>query len=85
MSTPLAHQVSNFVKACEALHSGLIEGHVLTIEDRDMIQQTAAQLLIRAEASTGAPSRALRPSSHGVWKRWDQPLNQESHREPGNI
>jgi hypothetical protein len=45
MSTPFAHQVSNFVKACEALHWGLIEGHVLIIEDRDMIQQTAAQLL----------------------------------------
>jgi hypothetical protein len=79
MSTPFAHQVSNFVKACEALHWGLIEGHVLTIEDRDMIQQTAAQLLMRAEVSTEAPSRPPRPSSHGVWKRWDQPLDQESH------
>jgi hypothetical protein len=78
MSTPFAHQVSNFVKACEALQWGLIEGYVLTIEDRDMIQQTTAQLLMRAEVSTEAPSRPPRPSSHGVWKRWDQPFDQES-------
>jgi hypothetical protein len=79
MSTPLAHQVSNFVKACEALHWGLIEGHVLTIDDRDMIQQTAIQLLMRTDVSTEAPSGPLRASSHGVWKRWDQTLDQESH------
>jgi hypothetical protein len=79
MSTPFAHHVSNFVKACEALQWGLIEGHSLTIEDRDMIRQTTAQLLMRAEVSTEAPSRPLRPSSHGAWKRWDQSLDQESH------
>jgi hypothetical protein len=78
MSTMLAYQVSNFVKACEALQWGLIEGHSLTIEDRDMIEQSAAELLMRAEVSTKAPSRPPRPSSHGVWKRWDQPFDQES-------
>ena len=79
MSTSLAYQVSNFIKACEALHWELLEGHVLTIEDRDMIQQTAAELLMRAEGSTDAPARPHRPSSHGVWKRWDERVDQESH------
>jgi hypothetical protein len=76
MSTTLASQVSNFVKACEALQWGLIEGHALTIEDRDIIQQTAAELLMRAGVSTEAPGR---PSSHKVWKRWDERVDQESH------
>jgi hypothetical protein len=47
----LVHQVSNFVQACEALHWGLLEGHSLSIEERDIIPQTAAELLMRAVAT----------------------------------
>jgi hypothetical protein len=78
MST-VAQQVSTFVKASEALHWALLEGHALTIEDRDMIQQTAIQLLMRAEGSTHTRRRPQTPSNDKGWTRWEVPLDDEAH------
>jgi hypothetical protein len=74
----LVHQVSNFVQACEALHWGLLEGHSLSIEERDIIQ-TAAELLMRVEDNTDAPGWPRTRPSPKVWKRWDEQLDYERH------
>jgi hypothetical protein len=50
----LVHQVANFVHACEALHWGLLDGHSLSIEERDIIQQNVAELLMRVQGNTDA-------------------------------
>lgn len=72
----LADQVSTFVRASEALHWALLEGHSLTSEDRDLIQQTAVQLLMRVEGGTNA----LAPAHSGkVWKRFDDQMEQDGH------
>ena len=73
----LAQQVSKFVAASEALHWRLIEGDSLTAEDRNAIERTAVQLLMRIEASRRAPARPQKPSSNKVWKRWDEYLDEE--------
>lgn len=73
---PLADHVSTFVRASEALHWALLEGHSLTSEDRDLIQQTAVQLLLRVEG--GANGLAL-PHSGKVWKRFDDQMEWDGH------
>ena len=75
----LAPEVSTFVMACEALHWRLLEGHSLTVEEQGLIQQAAIQLMMRAEASTETPTRVQVPPSDKGWKRWDEPLDRESH------
>ena len=71
---PLADHVSSFIRSCEALHWALLEGHALTSEDRDLIQQTAVQLLMRVEGSTDAPA----PQRNGkAWKRWDEQIEED--------
>ena len=72
----LTDHVSSFVRACEAIHWRLIEGHSLTLEERDILEQTAVQLLMRVAGNTDPPDW---PSSHKVWKRWDEQLAQEPH------
>lgn len=72
----LTDHVSTFVRACEAIQWRLIEGHSLTLEERDILEQTAVQLLMRVAGHTDSPDR---PSSHKVWKRWDDELGQEPH------
>jgi hypothetical protein len=75
----LTDRVSTFVRACEAIHWLLIEGHSLTIEERDIIQQTAVQLLMRVEENTYPPNQPPIPSSNMEWKKWDEQLAQEPH------
>ena len=77
--TALAKQVSTFIRACEALHWALLEGHQLTMEERDMIQQTAVQLLMRAEGSTGTAASFQTPSHDKGWTRWDEQREQDRH------
>lgn len=77
--TALAQQVSTFVRACEALHWALLEGHRLTMEERDMIQRTAVQLLMRAEGSTDTAASPQTSSHDKGWKRWDEQLEQDLH------
>jgi hypothetical protein len=72
----VGRQVTNFVRACEALHWRLIEGDSLTIEDRDMIEHAAIELLMRAGASTDAhPGRPrTRGSNKALEKAHDEKI-----------
>jgi hypothetical protein len=45
----LSLKVTNFVRACEALHWWFFEGNAVTLKDRDMIHQAAIELLMRIE------------------------------------
>jgi hypothetical protein len=78
MST-LSHHVSNFVRACEALHWRLIEGDSLSIEDRDVIEQAAVELLIRMETETSTeanPCRSRQPLDVTT-RRWKDTLDEK--------
>ena len=78
MST-LNQKVSKFVAASEALHWRLIEGDVLSAEDRNTIERTAVQLLMRVEVSTRGPVWPQGSSRDKVWKRLDDHVKQEPH------
>jgi hypothetical protein len=78
MST-LTLEVSAFVRACEALHWRLNDGHSLTEEEQGLIKQAAIELMMRAEAGSGAADGVLSEPSGKVWKRWDGHLEREPH------
>lgn len=79
MMSALNQQVSKFVAASEALHWRLIEGDLLSADDRNTIERTAVQLLMRVEGSTRGPVWSQGPSSDKVWKRLDDNVKQEPH------
>lgn len=79
MMSTLNQKVSKFVAASEALHWRLIEGDVLSAEDRNTIERTAVQLLMRVEVSTRGPVWPQGSSRDKAWKRLDDHVKQEPH------
>ena len=57
MPNTVAHEITQFVSACEAVHFLLGEGHSLTADERELIQIEANELLSKVKFDK--PSRDL--------------------------
>ncbi len=47
----LRHEVQHFISACEAIQALLAQGEVLTMDERDVIELSAIELLTKIKPS----------------------------------